>query len=136
MPRKSWYKANPEAFKKYKRKQREKERKDPIGTARKRMKYKLKYEYGITLEQFEQMLLQQNGVCAICRQPEAVRNNGKLVRLSVDHNHNTGEVRALLCSFCNPAVGWVREDPLIARALAAYLETFNAPIEPGRQLTK
>lgn len=55
--------------------------------------------YGITLEQYEQMLTAQNGVCAICGRIPTGRS------LHVDHNHKTGEVRGLLCHSCNFAIG-------------------------------
>jgi hypothetical protein len=63
------------------------------------------------------MVAQQNGVCAICREPEREERS-----LSVDHCHLTGRVRSLLCSGCNKAIGFLRESPLLARAAATYLE--------------
>ncbi len=61
--------------------------------------------YGITVEQYDAMLRQQNGLCAICgRAP-------KRFRLAVDHDHETGEIRGLLCTRCNLGLGWFRDDP-------------------------
>lgn len=61
---------------------------------------KLKELYGITVEQWDLMYAAQDGLCAMCRQtPEGKR------RLSVDHCHTTGKVRALLCAGCNIKVG-------------------------------
>jgi hypothetical protein len=70
-------------------------------------------EYGI-------LFAQQNGVCAICREPGRTAYRSK--DLCVDHDHKTGRVRALLCGGCNSAIGFLRESPLLARAAATYLE--------------
>ena len=73
--------------------------------------------YGLTPEVYNRMLEEQGGVCAICSQPEP-RCQG----LSVDHDHNTGVVRGLLCSNCNTALGLFIDDPdRLARA-ATYLK--------------
>jgi hypothetical protein len=74
-------------------------------------------KYNLSPKAYNQMLAQQNGVCAICREPE---RDGR--SLSVDHDHRTGRVRSLLCSGCNKAIGFLRESPLLARAAAMYLE--------------
>jgi hypothetical protein len=74
--------------------------------------------FGITLEDYERMLLAQNGVCAICRQPERIKNRS----LAVDHCHVSGRVRGLLCSRCNSGIGHLGDDPARLRAGADYLE--------------
>lgn len=88
--------------------------------------YQLKSVYGITLKQYNRMLEEQDYVCAVCKMPETHPNNhsktGAIRRLSVDHDHKTGDVRALLCSGCNVALGRMREDPDRIRALADYAE--------------
>ena len=87
-------------------------------------KWHLKVNYGLTPEQYAAMLLEQNGVCAVCRQPETGIRRGELKSLDVDHDHKTGAVRKLLCSGCNSALGILREDPLRIRALADYIERY------------
>jgi hypothetical protein len=75
---------------------------------------------GVTEADYERMLEEQGGVCAICEQPETViwKRSGKPKALSIDHNHTTGQVRALLCHACNSALGSFREDPeLLTRAI-------------------
>jgi hypothetical protein len=72
--------------------------------------------YGITLAQYEWLLRQQDGVCAICSQPCATGKN-----LAVDHDHVTGAVRGLLCDRCNHAIGSLEDDPGRADQAAAYL---------------
>ena len=69
----------------------------------------LKYQnsYGITLEDYNQMFASQSGRCAICNIHE--QESGKI--LCVDHDHNTGKVRGLLCSKCNAGIGLLGDDP-------------------------
>lgn len=62
--------------------------------------------YGITEQDYFNMLEAQGNVCAICGKDEQVKTRG----LSVDHCHTTGEVRGLLCSFCNMALGLFKDD--------------------------
>ena len=57
--------------------------------------------YKLTVEQYDVILAYQGGVCYACHQPEPVKGR----RLSVDHDHETGLVRGLLCSRCNPIIG-------------------------------
>lgn len=79
--------------------------------------------YGITLEQYRQMLNNQNGVCAICNQPETTINKrGNCVQyLAVDHNHQTGKVRGLLCRKCNRILGDAKENIEIFNSATNYL---------------
>ena len=89
---------------------------------------RLRNDYGITVNDYNQMLAEQGGVCAVCKQPEThMRNHmttktDEVRRLSVDHDHKTGDARALLCSGCNVALGRMDEDPERIRALADYAE--------------
>jgi len=77
---------------------------------------RLKCKYGITLEQYDTMLKIQNGVCAICKQPEISLNNvGTTKNLSVDHSHFTGKTRGLLCNRCNTLIGYL-EHKLVLEA--------------------
>ena len=82
----------------------------------------LKSNHGITLKQYEAMLIAQGGVCAICGQPETKKLKGTLCNLAVDHNHSTGKVRALLCHNCNVSLGAMRDNPQRLRKAVAYLE--------------
>ena len=81
---------------------------------------------GLTPKQYDRMLEEQGGVCAVCHQPETRRrpwsNNEEINPLAVDHDHETGQVRALLCSHCNTSLGKLNEDPARIRALAEYAE--------------
>lgn len=71
--------------------------------------------YGITLEQYEEMLANQDGSCAICRSDWSSKGP------NIDHDHSTGEVRGLLCQACNQAIGQLRDDPAIIIAAAEYV---------------
>ena len=79
----------------------------------------LKSLYGLTQEQYEQMLAGQGGHCAICSRTPAQEKKGVL---HVDHDHVTDRVRGLLCSNHNTALGLCHDKPEDLRALAAYLE--------------
>lgn len=69
-----------------------------------RDEYRLQKRYGITLDDYTDMLIKQDYSCAICgNSPEEGRNN--TYKLSVDHCHTTGEVRGLLCQKCNTGLG-------------------------------
>lgn len=63
--------------------------------------------YGLTEEDYEHMFTEQNGVCAICQQPETHTSSRsrRVKMLAIDHDHMTGEVRGLLCNNCNRAIG-------------------------------
>jgi hypothetical protein len=77
----------------------------------------LKRKYGITLKDFERMLEEQGGVCKVCKEQ---RPNEQT--LHVDHDHETGEVRGLLCFRCNNAIGDLRDDPDLVQELHDYLD--------------
>jgi hypothetical protein len=61
----------------------------------------LRLKYNLSVEEYNRMLEAQNGVCAICGKNETRICKGSKCNLSVDHNHETGKIRALLCSNCN-----------------------------------
>lgn len=102
---------------------RENDRRYYARNKRKVQDYNLKKLYGLTIEQYEAMLVEQGGVCALCRKPPSGRANGG--RLHVDHDHETGRVRRLLCYHCNNALGHFRDDPDLMRRAADYIEEFR-----------
>lgn len=67
--------------------------------------YKLLQDYGINLEEYNELLKIQDNRCAICNLEETTMLNGKVKALSVDHCHDTNEVRGLLCAKCNFGIG-------------------------------
>ena len=73
---------------------------------------------GISVEDYNDALSRQGGLCAICRQPQ---RHATMRRLVIDHDHFTGAFRGLLCSNCNQALGLMGDDPDLLRQAAAYL---------------
>ena len=84
----------------------------------------LKLRFNLTLEEYNAMLEAQGGVCKICSNPETTKkNNSDEVRmLCVDHDHNTGQVRGLLCNKCNRALGHYEATKPRAQEFEKYLE--------------
>ena len=80
--------------------------------------YGYKQMYGLTREQYDEMLKKQDGSCAIC----GTRDPGGYGRFHVDHNHTTSEVRGLLCHGCNTGIGSLKDNPETLRQAANYLE--------------
>lgn len=78
--------------------------------------------YGLTREQYDALLAEQGGGCAVCKADKA---SGK-GSFHVDHDHDTGAVRGLLCHHCNIAIGNAGDDPARLRALADYLDRTRA----------
>lgn len=84
-----------------------------------RRKRRLLADYGITVEQYEYLLTKQDSGCAVCGHDGSTSRGGVL---HVDHCHNKGHVRGLLCDLCNRAIGLFRDDPALLRRAADYLE--------------
>ena len=84
----------------------------------------LKKNYGVTLDWYKEQYDKQDGACAICKQPETSVIRGKVLSLAVDHCHDTGKVRALLCSACNTGIGSLKHDRDLLQKAIAYLETY------------
>lgn len=79
---------------------------------------RLKKRYGVSLDEYDALHVAQDGCCAICKAPKP---GGKYSFLHVDHDHETGKVRGLLCTNCNRALGYMGDDPLRLTIAAAYL---------------
>ena len=79
--------------------------------------YQLQRFYGINSKEYSQLLERQFGLCAICR-----RVNGNARRLHVDHDHETGKVRGLLCGSCNAAIALFHEKPNLMLDAIRYLK--------------
>lgn len=93
---KRWRAAHPEAVTRFYRRRR------------------LRKEFGLTEAQYTAMAATQGGLCAICGQaPEYA--------LEVDHDHATGQVRALLCRLCNRMLGLAKDDPARLASAIRYL---------------
>lgn len=93
---------------------------DACQTAARRASHILR-RYGVTEEWYDDQLARQGGGCWICGATES--GNGK-PRLSIDHDHETGLVRGLLCAWCNRGIGYFGDNPDQMRRAIAYLEAF------------
>ena len=82
--------------------------------------YNLKTKYGLTVAGFDTMLAGQGGACAICGTSDF--SSGRAGRPAVDHDHDTGAIRGLLCLRCNVGLGAFKERADLIRAAAGYLE--------------
>lgn len=77
--------------------------------------------YGITLNEYNHMLEEQQGCCACCGRHKSEFKR----RLHVDHNHTTGQVRALLCTRCNPGLGYFEDSIEKLEMAITYLKKFK-----------
>ena len=137
---KEYYKANPDKFKlspeqKEKRNQarREKYANDPEFRERHKNKVKeyylkhpktkkeqhLRSNFGITLQEYDALFGKQKGKCAICGTTDSGNSRSKY--MFVDHNHETGEIRGLLCSKCNFGIGQFNDDINLLKKAIQYL---------------
>lgn len=96
---------------------REQQRRYRENNPQKRHEGALLRKYGLTLSQYQRMLVQQRGLCAICHEAPAEH---------VDHNHLTKQIRALLCNGCNTGIGHLREREDIFHSAVEYLRTYGA----------
>jgi len=120
--RKKWDKENPEKIKaqnrryyirnKDKRAKYQAENKERISN--RDYWYRIKKTYGITKEDYWQMFDEQGGCCPICKASD--------VSMCVDHNHETGTVRGLLCGPCNKGIGFLKDNIDILNNAIEYLE--------------
>lgn len=106
------YKRNPERHAAYIKAWQERH---PERAAAIKRRCELRRNYGLTPEDYDSLLHQQQGGCAICGQAP----NGRA--LNVDHDHVTGRVRGLLCDDCNQAIGKLKDDPQLLLRAAKYL---------------
>lgn len=96
--------------------QREKYERDQEAKKEADRRYRLRQK-GLEPEDYERLLESQDGTCAICDEPPK-----QIDRLCVDHNHDTGEVRGLLCRTCNQGIGLLGDAPEGVRSALQYLE--------------
>ena len=75
----------------------------------------------MTLEDYDRLLAEQEGVCAVCQGPHV----GSGGRFHVDHDHETGVVRGLLCGPCNTGLGQFKDSSLVLSQAMNYLRKFG-----------
>lgn len=105
--------------------------------------YFMRVNYGISREQYGQLLADQNGLCRLCgTEGEYVKRPGKTVAgldafgLCVDHDHATGVIRGLLCNNCNRALGLLKDDQLLLSKALTYVTTSGAAMRPAHIPTR
>lgn len=82
---------------------------------------------GLTVDEYLAKIAEQNNLCAICGEPERRPDKAsrKIKALAVDHDHETGQIRGLLCSACNTGLGLFQDDPELLAKAADYLLHFR-----------
>jgi hypothetical protein len=132
---KQWRKNNPEASKK---KARDRYNRDTKAAASKVQKWRkdhpeqwshiqracnLRTKYGLSIDAYASLLKSQKGRCAVCGTLDPQSRNGanRPGEFAVDHDHETGEIRGLLCNPCNTGLGLFKEDPKRLKKAARYL---------------
>lgn len=82
----------------------------------------MQVKFGMTQAQYDAMLEQQSGGCAICGNRTKMMHRGRAQRLPIDHCHRTGKVRGILCSNCNNGLGRFKDDTVLLEKAAQYLQ--------------
>jgi hypothetical protein len=80
-----------------------------------------KSKYGLTIEEVEDRIKARNNLCDICKKEP----DNRYKKLYVDHNHETNEVRGMLCHYCNFAIGLLKEDPHLLQEALQYLKKYT-----------
>ena len=83
--------------------------------------WRIKTRYNLEIEEYNQMFVDCENKCMIC----GIHNDDLKRNLCVDHNHETGEVRGLLCTPCNAVIGYAHEDIDVLYSAIKYLKKFN-----------
>lgn len=124
-----WRQDNPEEARKISREWQAKRRaKNPQRNRDEQWAWRLQREYGITVLQYHDLFEKQGGGCAICQSPDPRHASGRMV---VDHDHNGGGIRGLLCGWCNSALGYLKDDPELAHRAIEYLKKGGVLVNPG-----
>ncbi len=96
-------------------------------TKKRYRKKDLKKKFGITIGKYDEMFENQNGVCAICNKPETAIRQGLPANLAIDHDHQTGQIRGLLCARCNTMIGLAKENITTLTHAISYLIQAKMP---------
>jgi len=114
------YNKNPEYLRANTERSRKWKQDNPAKTDRISFNSHTKTKYGITFEQYEEMVSNQSGLCGLCGEPNKLKT-----RLHVDHNHSTGQIRKLLCHHCNTGLGGFFESVEKLSKAIEYLKSFE-----------
>lgn len=91
---------------------------------KRRLEQHLKYKYSLTVKELTNALEKQNGACAICEEvlPDLLVYNNRKRGYAIDHNHEIGEFRGVLCLKCNSMLGMAKDSSEILSKAINYLE--------------
>ena len=112
---KAWRERNPERAKENRKRNYESNKERNLIYA---TEYNRKRRTGVTPEQYQEALIKQSGVCAICSQSDTKA-------LAADHCHDTGKFRGLLCSKCNRGLGYLNDNVELLKQAIRYLNEEN-----------
>ena len=107
-------------------------------TPKKRLEQHLKYKYGVSHQEFMDAWQKQSGCCAICSEalPDLMVYENRKRGYAIDHNHETGEFRGILCLSCNTLLGMARESKKVLQKAINYLDnngSYELHIVNGRK---
>ncbi len=87
-----------------------------------RREQNIRRKYGLSSDQYQSLLIEQDSKCTICgtKQEDFKR------KLSVDHDHITGQIRGLLCFKCNSAIGLLNDDPELIKKAYKYIKSWKS----------
>lgn len=92
---------------------------------KKRLEQHLKYKYNVSVSTLENTLQEQNASCAICKKelPDLLTYENRRRGYAIDHNHDTGEFRGILCLTCNTLLGMAKDNKDILLSAIDYLNS-------------
>jgi len=98
---------------------------NPLFCKRDAFERNIKCLYDLSVEEYAWLVYNSKGLCSICGKPETVlsRNRDWVKELSVDHCHETGKIRGLLCHSCNTGLGSFKDSVALMKAAITYLES-------------
>lgn len=96
-------------------------------------KAQIKYKYGLSVERFQDLWQQQDGKCAICNKALSLTEKRGH---AIDHNHETGEVRGLLCNSCNTGIGLLQDSETVLSSAIMYLRNNGTYDRSNQRSTK
>ena len=117
--KRQWEKDNPEILSMQRARKR-------IKDMNVRQNIQLRHHYDITLDAYNEVLAAQGGVCVICQEFNVTERSNRLV---VDHDHESGVLRGLLCHRCNCGLGYFKDNVALVSRAIAYLEGFDGNTE-------
>ncbi|MBT3328150.1 MAG: hypothetical protein HN396_18150 [Gemmatimonadales bacterium] len=108
---------------------------DPLARKAMDRERNLRRVHGLSVDEYAGLLVAQGGVCAVCGELEKSVLHGEVKRMAVDHDHVSGEIRGLLCSRCNTALGLLNDDvDILAMAQVYLLLPIQNPIQEIRSV--